>query len=277
MSEYEDYDRASAAYSKIRVPVGLEILLGIYTRHLENLKESTLLDLGCGSGTYALPLTRWFGTVHGVDISRGQITEAQAKCAGVDNVDFRVGDARQLHFEDSSVDGVLLSLMLHHVPSDADSWRGHRAVLAECARVLRPGGVMVLGVCSQQQVYDGAWYCRLMPRASEVLAARHPRPELLTALAQDYGFYAGGQFVPVDEVLQGSGYFDGRGPLREEWRKADSIFSLLTDEELRALEARVHEMEDAGTLDAFVRQHDEVRRSIGQVTFMAFVRGKSDV
>jgi hypothetical protein len=108
-----------------------------------------------------------------------------------------------------------------------------------------------------------------MPRASEVLAGRHPRLEVLSSLASDAGFYSLGRFVPVDGVLQGPGYFDGRGILSQAWRNADSIFSLLTQDELRDLEARIAEMDNAGTLQEFVRKHDEVRKNIGQVTFMA--------
>lgn len=275
MSEYEDYDRASEAYSKIRVPVGLEILLGIYCAHLKDLSNRRLVDIGCGAATYALPLSSWFRDVQGLDKSPGQIEQATLKCADLPNVQFQVADARELPLEPETTDACLLSLMLHHVPSDSDSWAGHRRVFQECARILRPGGVMVLGICSQQQVFDGAWYCRLMPRASEVLASRHPRPEILTSLAQDAGFFSSGQFVPVDGVLQGPGYFDGRGILRQDWRDADSIFSLLSESELADLLQRVRQMDDAGTLDDFVRRHDDVRRSIGQVTFMAFIRRKS--
>ena len=272
MSEYEDYDRASEAYSRIRVPVGLEILLGIYSTHLRDLSSRRLVDIGCGAATYALPLSYWFGEVQALDKSPGQIEQASLKCADRSNVKFQVADARELPLESDAADACLLSLMLHHVPSEPDSWTGHRQVFQECARILRPGGVMVLGICSQQQVFDGAWYCRLMPRAAEVLASRHPRPEVLTSLAQDAGFFSSGQFVPVDRVLQGPGYFDGRGILRQDWRDADSIFSLLSESELADLVQRVRQMDDAGNLDDFVRRHDDVRKNIGQVTFMAFVR-----
>ena len=273
MSVYEDYDRASHDYAKLRLPVGVEILIGVYTLHLGDLSQRCLVDIGCGAGIYSRPLADWFGTVRGFDISPGQIEQAVAKCADVGNVDFQVADAKAMPFEDNSADAALASLMLHHIENESGSIENHRTVIAEAFRVLRTGGVLVLGICTQQQVYDGAWYCRLMPRASEILAARHPRPERLISLAGEAGFYHSGTFVPVDEVLQGPGYFDGRGILRQEWRNGDSIFSLLSQEELSDLLARVRAMDDQGLLDDYVRDHDEVRRNIGQVTFLAFTKG----
>lgn len=53
------------------------------------------------------------------------------------DVDFRIGDAQQLEFEDESFDTVMITFGLCTIPDD-------RAAAAEAHRVLRPGGRMVL-------------------------------------------------------------------------------------------------------------------------------------
>ncbi len=104
---------------------------------------SVVLDLGCGSGasTRAV-LDAWAGgddlDLTGVDASAGMVTEARRKDwpAGVRFVvDDALAHLRGL--PDDSVDGVLGAYLLRNVP-DRD------AVVHEVARVLRPGGTLVL-------------------------------------------------------------------------------------------------------------------------------------
>lgn len=57
------------------------------------------------------------------------------------------GDARQLPFHDGAVDGVILKDVLEHV-------RGPQAALNECARVARPGGILVVWMPFMYPVHD---------------------------------------------------------------------------------------------------------------------------
>jgi ubiquinone/menaquinone biosynthesis C-methylase UbiE len=100
-----------------------------------------VLDVGCGLGADAFelaPLVGPDGLVTGVDFSQSLISEAVRR--GADrglHVKFEVGDAQALRFSDNSFDAVRTERMLMHVLD------GSRA-LAEMARVLRPGGRMVV-------------------------------------------------------------------------------------------------------------------------------------
>jgi SAM-dependent methyltransferase len=97
-----------------------------------------LLELGPGPGA----ATDWLR--HRVDrlVALESDAEAAAKLAarfGGTNVEVVVGDATALDYPAASFDSVGSFTMLHHVPTLAQQ----HAVLAESARVLRPGGVLV--------------------------------------------------------------------------------------------------------------------------------------
>ena len=92
------------------------------------LPGATVLDLGCGPGHYTRALRARGATVLPVDADPGELVLPGGPPAGA-----VLGDARHLPLRPGSVDGVLCSNMLEHVPSP-------RAVVDELARVVRPRG-----------------------------------------------------------------------------------------------------------------------------------------
>ncbi|HET9984569.1 MAG TPA: class I SAM-dependent methyltransferase [Longimicrobiales bacterium] len=113
--------------------------------------DERVLDIGCGRGLLLLGAARRLrsGRAVGVDLwqSRDQsgnaleATLANADAEGVrDRVDVRTGDARHLEFPDASFDVVLSSLAIHNIPSA----EGRERAVREAARVLRPGGRLLL-------------------------------------------------------------------------------------------------------------------------------------
>ncbi len=102
-----------------------------------------VLDVGCGTGTLALEAARRVGhagQVAGIDPSAVQIIRAQAKAARTQlPVAFQTGVIEQLPFADQTFDAALSTLMMHHLPKPLK----HQG-LAEIARVLKPGGRLVI-------------------------------------------------------------------------------------------------------------------------------------
>jgi 2-polyprenyl-3-methyl-5-hydroxy-6-metoxy-1,4-benzoquinol methylase len=102
-----------------------------------------VLDVGCGTGTLALEVCERVGItgrVYGIDPSQQMIAYARRKAAERSlSVNFQLGVVEQLAFPDHSFDVVLCTWMIHHLPI-ADKQRG----LAEIARVLKPGGRLLL-------------------------------------------------------------------------------------------------------------------------------------
>jgi hypothetical protein len=94
-----------------------------------------------------------------------------------------------------------------------------------------------------------------------------PLGELEAGLAQ-VGIGRRGRFVPVDAVLQGGDYFDPRGPLGAAWRAGDSIWALVSEAELAAMQHRLLELEGRGQLAEHLAEHDARRPEIGQITLL---------
>lgn len=118
-----------------------------FRRRTANLAQiqsgETVLDVGCGTGTLAMevePRVGATGHVYGIDPSPQQIARARSKAARRKvPVDFQIGLIERLPFPNESVDVVLSTLMMHHLPDDLK-----RQGLAEIARVLKPGGRLVI-------------------------------------------------------------------------------------------------------------------------------------
>jgi SAM-dependent methyltransferase len=97
------------------------------------------LETACGPALIAREIAGRVGSVHGIDLTPAMVEKASAEAAAasVDNVDFSLGDATALEFEEASFDGAVNRFSLHHIPVP-------QRVLAEMARVVRPGGWVVL-------------------------------------------------------------------------------------------------------------------------------------
>lgn len=116
--------------------------VGNHLRHAEIDTGETLLDLGCGAGIdtiLAAHRTGPTGRVLALDFLPEMLarTSAAAAEAGLTNVEPLKADIEALPLPDDSVDHVISNGVINLAPRKA-------RVLAECARVLRPGGKLTL-------------------------------------------------------------------------------------------------------------------------------------
>jgi arsenite methyltransferase len=104
-----------------------------------------VVDLGCGPATQLIQIAMLNPEIEfiGVDMSQEMLRHARAHAeeAGVSNVSFMTGDITKLEaFESKSVDGVISTVSLHHLPT-----AGHlEACFREIQRILKPGGAVYL-------------------------------------------------------------------------------------------------------------------------------------
>jgi SAM-dependent methyltransferase len=99
--------------------------------------EWTVADLGCGAGSITAALAPHLRRVIGVDQSAAMLRTARKRLDGAANVELHRAGLEQLPLESASCDAALAVLVLAYVAEVAP-------VLAEAARVLRPGGRLVL-------------------------------------------------------------------------------------------------------------------------------------
>ncbi|MEQ9330485.1 class I SAM-dependent methyltransferase, partial [Thalassobaculum sp.] len=103
-------------------------------------KDATLLDLGTGTGAMLAQVAAAFPALalHGLDLSTAYLERARTRLAGR-GAAWHAANAEAIPLPAASVDLVTAVYLLHELPAAART-----AVLAEAARVLRPGGRLVV-------------------------------------------------------------------------------------------------------------------------------------
>ena len=140
-----------------------------YAFHLVgDVRDRTVVDLGCGSGTNSVLLAARGAQVFGVDISGSllEIARIRARATGVPAPHFITASAHDLPIASGSVDLVFGIAVLHHLELDV--------VSREVYRVLRPGGRAIF----QEPVRNSELIRRLRAaipfQAADVSPFEHP-------------------------------------------------------------------------------------------------------
>jgi len=135
----EQFDRQAAHYNE-RWAAWSDETLRRMLEWADPQTEWRALDVATGTGFTALALAPYVAHVTGTDVSPGMLAQAAKRAAeqGVVNAEWREAPAEAQPFPDDSLDLVTCRIAPHHFPDPT-------AFVREVARVLKPGGVFVLG------------------------------------------------------------------------------------------------------------------------------------
>jgi SAM-dependent methyltransferase len=166
---------------------------------LDTLPVGTALDAACGTGRHTAYLAGLGHHVIGVDASPGMLARARNRLPGAD---LREADLHAIPLDNDTVDLVVCALALAHLPD-------LKPVLAEFARVLRPGGHLIISDAHHLLAYVRPILARRPGtdgRPSILREYHHPLSDYLAAALP-----AGFQVRHCEEIDRGPGAPDRPG------------------------------------------------------------------
>lgn len=199
-----DYDVEAATYDVTRGGVQRAEAAAEAVEAFVPTAARTVVDVAAGTGIVTERLGRPGRRLVGVDRSLGMAGVARGRLPG----GIVVGDATCLPFADGTVDVVVMIWLLHLLDAGSSS-----AAIAEAARVLRPGGVLITTVDKNAADFmvrtDVAELIDLIRTATE--PARTDAADRVAGLAASLGL-----------TITGEGFFTGLGQGRSpnQWSKA---------------------------------------------------------
>ncbi len=162
-----------------------------------DLPRPKILDVGCGGGILAEALARSGASLTAIDLSQPTLEAARGHAAahGLE-IDYRYMSVEQLAQEaEGRFDAVTCMEMLEHVPEP-------RAVIAACARVLKPGGRAIFSTIDRSlkaflfAILAGEYLLRLLPRGTHQYR-KLIRPREL----REWGQASGLEFTAIASLL----------------------------------------------------------------------------
>jgi ubiquinone/menaquinone biosynthesis C-methylase UbiE len=214
---------------------------------------AVILDVGGGTGVYAVPIAKQGYEVHLIDPVDLHLRQARAYAteSGVALASITQGDARHLEVPSSSADAVLLLGPLYHLVEHSDRLQG----LRESRRILKPQGVLLAAsICRFASLIDGlsrgffrdaefrkivaadltcGQHCNPTNKAAYFTTAYFHRPEELAAEVGEAGF-DDVQILSVEGPAWGTALF------REAWNDTVQRQSLMGFLSLIEHEPSVH-------------------------------------
>ena len=145
---------------------------------LEPRQGETILEIGCGGGLLTRQVAQSVGSAgraFAIDLSDDQLQSARANCAGLPNVELRIGSVLSLPYSAATFDAVASIQVLEYIENLEDA-------LAEIRRVLKPGGRFVNFATAWGSLFWNTPEAARMQRILDAWNAHAPHPNLPAAL-----------------------------------------------------------------------------------------------
>ena len=172
-----DYMKISQCYDETRVPLIQDTLRFCLSKIVDLGKimgDSKVLDVGCGTGIYTIPLAeRTNASVVGIDSSKDMIEQAEKK-EDSKRIEWLIGNAEDLPFDNARFDCVFMTMVIHQVINK-------KKVISEIFRVLKRNGRFVIMTKSHGQLKRSL--IMTFPKIRQIDLKRFPTiPELKNML-----------------------------------------------------------------------------------------------
>jgi len=214
-----DYSRIAASYDKGRplLEQNIDLWMGLISKYIKAREGSRVLDLGCGTGRFAIPMaSRMHYRVTGADSSREMLEQARDKDINR-IVEWDCQDAQDLTYQDEYFGVVFMSHLLHHVDSPLK-------VIRECWRVLNASGVIIIRYGAIEQVRDDVEHT-FFPETLAIDEARSPTIKTVEQWLRDVGFTG----ITTEENWQQT-YETGTAHLEAVKVKSTSVLTMIAPE-----------------------------------------------
>jgi ubiquinone/menaquinone biosynthesis C-methylase UbiE len=210
IAEYFDDGRTSSG------PV-IDLWMGLIGKYVQPTSESRILDIGCGTGRFTLPMRKRFNCrVAGADSSEEMLDKARTKDVKK-TVQWDVQDIHNMTYGDGTFDAVFMSNLVHHCESPVKA-------LNECYRVLDKNGMILVRHGSLEQISEDVTHT-FFPETLPIDEARVPDIGTLERWLEKAGF-AG---VTTEEVEQKT-CRTGEEVIKIHALKSTSVLSMISED-----------------------------------------------
>lgn len=132
------WDKTAEKYARKKIPDEEKYLKKLAETQEFLTQDMHVLEFGCGTGSTAIRHSPYVQKIEAIDISEKMIVigREKAEAEGITNLSFSRGTLEEFAADSASFDAVLGLNVIHLIPNRTE-------LIAEVARVLKPGGIFV--------------------------------------------------------------------------------------------------------------------------------------
>ncbi|MBW2355303.1 MAG: hypothetical protein DRH76_00970 [Deltaproteobacteria bacterium] len=270
-STYCDYNEAFNVYDQLRLPNASEKILQIFKQNETPLNQQRILEGGFGTGAYIDYIRHHVKEIYGVEGSDEGYRQASQKVDGAPNVHLQVGNILKLPFPDDYFHGYMVNQVLHHLDIDP-SFPNLNIFLNEAKRTLQPGGILIINTCSQEQLHPHSgvyWNYKFIETAAIAIRKRYIPLEALVSRLENSGFTNIKTTIPSGRIFHDRYYEDPTIALEVDFKKGDSVYSLLSEEAIEDSNASLRAAIEDGSIYEEMRRTTFLKAKIGEVVIVS--------
>ena len=152
---------------------------------------------------------------------------------------------------------ILLKVLQHLVEDNNGDFAQIEQTLMEANRVMTDDGLLAVVSILSYGAKESVWWLRLLPQLTKRALTKFPTIEEWERIFSRSQFRCVSKLAILGPEVFGDFYLDAEGPLKKEWRNANSYFALATDNEINEVEEKINTMKNDGTLEQWIKANDK--------------------